>query len=181
MIAKYSVALCLAVALGASGGRAEEVSVDELFERLRDADAQSWKPVEEEIWRAWSVSGSPTADLLLQRGREAMEAGENEVAIEHLTALTDHAPDFAEGWNARATAYFQAGIYGPALADIERTLALNPRHFAALAGLGRILEEIGRDRDALSAYRASLTLHPHRPNVREAVERLELATGGSTL
>ena len=83
-------------------------------------------------------------DLLLQRGQEAMEAGDLDAAIEHFTALTDHAPDFAEGWNARATAFFQDERYGPALADIERTLALNPDHFGALMGLAMILEQLDR-------------------------------------
>ena len=74
-----------------------------------------------------------------------MEAQEYDVAIEHLTALTDHAPDFAEGWNARATAFYLIGEYALAVADIERALALNPRHFGAMSGLAFILEEIGRD------------------------------------
>jgi tetratricopeptide (TPR) repeat protein len=52
-----------------------------------------------------------------------------EAAYDHLTALTDHAPDFAEGWNARATLLFQMGAYGPSIADIQRVLALEPRHF----------------------------------------------------
>ena len=59
------------------------------------------------------------------------------VAIEHFTALIDHAPDFAEGWNARATAYYQTGDFGPSIADIGQVLTLNPRHFGALVGLWR--------------------------------------------
>ena len=66
------------------------------------------------------------------------------LAIEHFTALVDHAPEFAEGYNARATAYFQNGQYGPSLEDIRQTLMLNPRHFGAMSGLALILEELGR-------------------------------------
>jgi tetratricopeptide (TPR) repeat protein len=87
-------------------------------------------------------------DLLLQRGKDAMAAGDFPAAIEHLTALTDHAPDFAEGFNARATAYFQAGQLGPSIEDIARTLTLNPRHFGALSGLGMIFEDLGRPEKA---------------------------------
>ncbi|SPH18647.1 hypothetical protein DEA8626_02187 [Defluviimonas aquaemixtae] len=120
-------------------------------------------------------------DLLLKRGREAMEAGNLQAAIEHFTALTDHAPHFAEGWNARATAYYLDGEFGPSIADIQRTLALNDHHFGALSGLGMMLEELGRDDDALEIYRAARAIHPHLPNVIEAIQRLERKTAGTEL
>src|SRR5690606_16678794 len=116
-----------------------------------------------------------------KRGREAMEAGDLKAAIEHLTALTDHAPEFAEGWNARATAYFLAGAFGPSVDDIRHTLALNPRHFGALAGLGQILEQSGRTRAAIGAYRAALAIHPHLDGIRNALERLERDTSGTDI
>ena len=101
--------------------------------------------------------------------------------IKHLTALIDHAPDFAEGWNARATAYFQAGEFGPSVADIAQTLRLNPRHFGALSGFGMILEETGRKDEALEVYRAALAIHPHLQGVLEAVDRLEREKSGQDL
>lgn len=167
------------VALGVAQAQANDV--DTLLERLREPDLRNWEAVEKEIWTEWSKSGSPSMDLLLQRGRDAMEEGDTQGAIEHFTALTDHAPGFAEGWNARATAFFQAERYGPALADIEHALALNPRHFGAITGLGRILEELGFVDDALSAYRAAAAIHPHRPDVQKALDRLERDRGGRTL
>jgi tetratricopeptide (TPR) repeat protein len=120
-------------------------------------------------------------DLLLKRGQEAMELGDFTAAVEHLTALTDHAPEFAEGWNARATAYFMMGEFGPSLADIRMTLALNPHHFGALSGLGQIFEAMERPEDALKAYRAALTIHPHIDAVRQATERLERDLEGTEL
>ena len=144
-----------------------------LYEQLADPDNPHWDRAESDILREWSKSGSPTMDLLLKRGREAIEAGDTTAAVEHLTALTDHAPDFAEGWYARAMAYYRAGLYGPSLADLRRVLDLNPHHFAALTGLGTILEESGAPEDAMKAYRAALALNPHQDNVRQALERLE--------
>lgn len=183
---KRAVAFCLTLMLAPAAGLAQETqtqtqTLDEMYDELRDPATEDWQRVEERIWKEWSRSGSPAMDLLLDRGREALEEGDTDAAIEHLTALTDHAPDFAEGWNARATAYFQAELYGPALSDIEMTLALNPRHFGAMAGLAMILEQLDYPDDALSAYRAVLAIHPHRPNVREAVERLEAELAGATL
>ncbi|WP_172330975.1 tetratricopeptide repeat protein [Mangrovicoccus sp. HB161399] len=151
--------------------------IDDLFAELQDPGTENWQGVESEIWQEWSKSGSAAMDLLLQRGREAMEAGDLDAAIDHLTALTDHAPEFAEGWNARATAFYQEGKLGLAVADIERTLALNPRHFGALSGFGMILEELGHPGRALEVYDAALAIHPHQPSVEEAIERIKRELG----
>ncbi|MBV7378332.1 tetratricopeptide repeat protein [Maritimibacter sp. DP4N28-5] len=169
--------VCLASPLWA----ADEARLDELFSSLAEADETSWEQIEAKIWREWSDSGSPAMDLLLERGREAMTEEDNREAIEHLTALVENAPEFAEGWNARATAYYSAGLVGPAMADIARTLELEPRHFGALSGLGLILEETGHDARALEAYRAALAIHPHKPNLKRAVERLEFALEGKAI
>ena len=120
-------------------------------------------------------------DLLLKRGQEAMQNGDLAAAIEHLTALIDQAPGFAEGWNARATAYFHAGYLGPSLVDIQHTLALNPHHFGALAGLGMILEATGKTDAARRAYAASLAIHPHQDGIRQALDRLEQESSGIEL
>ncbi|MGL4319976.1 MAG: tetratricopeptide repeat protein [Paracoccaceae bacterium] len=155
--------------------------MDELFTRLKSADVAEAGRIEREIWLEWSKSGSPSMDLLLQRGRDAMDAGDVPAAIEHFTALIDHAPDFAEGWNARATAYFMAGEFGPSIDDIAHTLSLNPRHFGALAGLGMIFEQIEKPEKALEVYQAALAIHPHMEGVLESVERLEIETAGQDL
>ncbi len=155
--------------------------LDDLFARLQAPDLSNWQLIEDEIYQRWSVSGSPAADFLLMRGREALEERDLGAAIEHLTALTDHAPDFAEGWNARATAYFRAGMFGPSIADVQRVLALNPRHFGALTGLGLMLEEMGEFDDALAAFEAARAIHPHRPDIDQAVERLTRLQEGRTL
>lgn len=172
------------LALGAGAAAAQSaapVDLDELFARLQTADAAEAGRIERLIEIEWSKSGSASMDLLLQRGRAAMDAGDLETAIQHLTALTDHAPDFAEGWNALATAYYQEGEFGPSVEDIARTLTLNPRHFGALAGLGMIFEEIGEPEKALEVYKAALAIHPHMQGVSEAVTRIEAEAAGQDL
>ena len=160
---------------------AQTVVLDDLFAKLLSADEPASARIEQDIWREWSKSGSPAMDLLLQRGRDAMAAGDTEAAIEHLTALIDHAPDFAEGWNARATAYFQAGELGPSISDIGHVLTLNPRHFGALTGLGMIFEQLDKPEKALEVYRAALAIHPHLAGVLESVARLEADAAGQEL
>ncbi len=175
------VAALLPIFFGVMPVQAQTPKLDELFAQLSQADPNDAKRIEREIWTEWSKSGSPAMDLLLERGRTAMQAGDIPTAIEHLTALTDHAPDFAEGWNALATAYFQAGEYGPSIEDIGKTLTLNPRHFGALSGLGLIFEQLGDEERALEAYRAALAIHPQLEGIKESVERLETKAAGQEL
>jgi Tfp pilus assembly protein PilF len=165
----------------AGASAAQETDLDPLFEALKGADPTGAREIENRIWEEWSRSGSAAMDLLLERGRDALQAGEVVTAIEHFSALVDHAPEFAEAYNARATAYFQAGHYGLALEDIRQTLARNPRHFAALSGLAMILQEIGEEEGALEAWRAVEALHPAREGVRQAIERLEMQVEGVSL
>lgn len=160
---------------------AQTPELDSLFEKLQEPDLAEWETVEAEIWRLWSKSGSPTIDLLLKRGRDAMEAGDTATAIEHFTAVTDHAPDFAEGWNMRATAYYTAGLYGASVTDIRRTLTLNPRHFGALSGFAIILQETGSSDRALEVFRAAQALHPHSPSINQAIDFLEREEEGRDL
>lgn len=155
--------------------------LDELFAALKTAEPAEAARIERQIWEAWSDSGSAAMDLLLMRGRQAMNAGDAEAAIDHFSALIDHAPEFAEGYNARATAYFQADKFGLSLADIRSTLALNPRHFGALGGLAIILEHLGEPENALEVYRRVQAIHPNQENLEDAIERLEKAVGGVTL
>jgi len=159
----------------------DSAKLDGLFDRLKTADAAEAGRIESEIWIEWSKSGSPALDLLLQRGRDAMAMGDTGLAIEHFTAIIDQDPGFAEGWNARATAFYQAGEFGPSVADIAHVLQLNPRHFGALSGLAMILEEAGKPEQALEVYRAALQIHPQMEGVRAAVERLETQESGQEL
>ncbi|GAA5065664.1 tetratricopeptide repeat protein [Roseibacterium beibuensis] len=173
--------LVAAVICGFPVVAAAQVTADELLDRLAQPDLRNWDVVEAQLYQEWSRSGSATADYLLRMGRAAMEAQDYPVAYDHLTALTDHAPEFAEGWNTRATLFFEMGSYGPAIADIQRTLVLEPRHFGALSGLGFMLEEMGELEDALAAFEAARAIHPHHPEIQSGIERIERQLEGRTL
>ncbi|MEM9550746.1 MAG: tetratricopeptide repeat protein [Pseudomonadota bacterium] len=153
----------------------------ELLERLSEADPAEASRLDRQLQALWGKSGSAAMDLLLKRGRDALEVDNVEEAIEHLTALTDHAPDFAEGWHMRASAYFEAELFGPALADLERALSLNPNNYNAIYGLGAILETFGEDALAYDAYTRVLAIHPHHEEVTKATVRLETRIQGNSL
>jgi tetratricopeptide (TPR) repeat protein len=175
------VAALLLHSLSVSAAFGQSGKLDDLFNRLKTAEPEAAARIEQDIWIEWSKSGSAAMDLLLERGRMAMAAGDTPLAVEHFTALIDHAPDFAEGWNARATAYYQQGQLGPSMADIARTLQLNPRHFGALSGFAAILEELGRPEQALEVQKAVQSIHPNAAGVSDAIDRLTAALEGSSL
>lgn len=180
-ILKPAVAAASITFLVSSQGFADEARLNLLMDQLRVAEVNESQRLAADIQLEWEKSGSASADLLLSRGNKAMEAGQVQSAIEHFTALTDHAPDFAEGWVSRANAFAHAEMFGPALADLEVALELNPRHFEAIAGLGAILEVIERPTDAYEAYQLVTPIHPHHPAVTEALKRLEPIVMGQKL
>jgi tetratricopeptide (TPR) repeat protein len=159
----------------------DAAKLDALFVELAEPGRDDWERIGNEIIRIWSKSGSPSMDLLLRRGNEALEAEDLTAALEHFSALTDHAPDFAEGWNGRATTFYLMDEYALAIADVERVLALEPRHFGALSGLAFMLEAMDEPELALEALQMVQTLNPNRPNINQAVTRLEQMHGEADL
>lgn len=152
-----------------------------LLAALATSGPDAARGIDRQLQALWDRSGSASMDLLLKRGRDAMEVGQIATAIEHFTALTDHAPDFAEGWHARASAYYAADLHGPALADLERALSLNPHNYNAIFGLGSILETFDEPELAHRAYLRVLAIHPHHEEVGKALERLGPRVTGQTL
>jgi len=160
--------------------RAEQL--DALFEALAAADsANEAQAAENGIIELWLESGSETVDLLMTWTLKAMDEKNYALALDFLDRITALEPGYVEGWNKRATVYYLTDDYGKSIADIERVLSIEPRHFGALAGLGTILRELGDERRALAAYREALTLDPHMENVQEAIDELEKDGGGKDI
>lgn len=154
----------------------------DLLEKLRQSETEAQaQRLERRLVDEWSKSGSPAMDLLLKRGRDALEVEEFTAAGEHFRALTDHAPEFAEGWHGLALVYFRTDRFGPAMAALAKVLALNPNHFGALRGVGALNERIGKPALAYEAFSKVLELRPHDADVIKAMERLEEKARGVTL
>lgn len=152
--------------------RAKDAHMDALFAELADPANDHWQRTQAQIYAAWSQSGSASMDLLAQRADEAMEAQDMDTALSFLNDLVRLAPDFAEGWNKRATIFFLREQYGKSLSDIARTLTLEPRHFGAYAGLGIILDRLGDKKGALEAYRRAVEIHPNLQGAAEGIRKL---------
>jgi tetratricopeptide (TPR) repeat protein len=157
--------------------RAEQL--DELFATLAASEnGEAAKAAERGILRLWLESGSDTIDLLMNRALAATDEEEYPLALDFLDRIITLEPGYAEGWNRRATIHFLNDDYGKAIADLEQVLAIEPRHFGALAGLGTMLRELGHEQLALDAYRQALALDPVMSEVQKAIDELEADSGG---
>jgi len=153
-------------------------TLDDLFERLvRTKDESEAKGITASIQRRWLRSGSDTADLLMSRAMQAVEAKDQALAIEILDRVVVLQPEWAEGWNKRATVFFMMGDVTRSMADIRETLAREPRHYGALAGLGIILQSNGDRKAAYDVFRKALALNPFLTDVKQQVQRLESELG----
>ena len=142
--------------------------LNDLFARLRLATAPAEiEALQDGIWQLWLATGDAARDKQLEAGVRALNAADYTRAIVHFNELIAAAPDFAEGWNKRATAYYQRGDYRASLADISETLRREPRHFGALWGQAAILRQLADPRRALRALKQLEALCPHLPGLRE--------------
>ena len=160
---------------------ARAAHLDQLFARLANPENPDWERVQAQIWASWNRSGSASMDFLSSRADRAMQAKDYEAAKTYLNDLVRLAPDYAEGWNKRATLHFLTDAYGQSLDDIARTLKLEPRHFGALSGLGIILDRLGDEAGALEAYRRAVAIHPNLPGANEGIEKLTKEVEGRRL
>lgn len=156
--------------------------LDALFRRLADTrDATEAALIEQGIWSIWLQSGDRKIDRLMAGGMAAMDAGDTDSAEQIFDEIVEEAPDFAEGWNKRATLRYVMGDYQGSLADIARTLALEPRHFGALSGMGLCYLALGDDAKALDAFRRAYKVDPHLPGVAERIKALETKLRGRAI
>lgn len=135
---------------------------DNLYALLATAGGKDdAKRIGRALERIYLTSGSQTIDLLMRRAIKASNAKRYDRALEFLNAVTELAPDFAEGWNRRAYVYYKKNDYHQSAGDLRRVLALDPRHFKALDGLGTILREIGDDAGALAVFEKLVEVNPY--------------------
>lgn len=156
-----------------------QAELDQLFTELKNAtNADAAKAAEAAILQRFLRSGSDTVDLLMSWAIDSMNSENYPLALDILDSVIVLKPDYAEGWNKRATVFYLSDDYGKSLADIRQVLALEPRHFGALSGLGMIMRDIGQKEKAKVAFRAALDVDPFLENVKKALQQLEKETAG---
>ena len=156
----------------------DDPRLDSLFAALQaDEPPADMARIERDIWTVWLESGDAGLDAVMAEGMRAMSGGDYATALASFNTLIDARPDFAEGWNKRATLYWIMGDFEASAADVDRTLALEPRHFGALSGLAMIRMAQQRPQEAWDALQRMLAVHPHARGVRGRLERLRRILG----
>jgi tetratricopeptide (TPR) repeat protein len=153
-----------------------------LYALLATADDETAaKSIAQAIERVWTISGSDTVNLLLDRAIKAHSAKNDTLSyklFEHLTAL---APDHTEVWSRRAFVYYQNNDMERTVADLRRVIALDPNHFKALDALVTVWREVGYKRGALAVVRQLLVVYPFAPGAKQAADELEREVEGQSL
>ena len=166
--------LCLA-GLWASPAAADQNDprLDGLFAKLDAApDPGSARDIELRIWDIWTRHEDEALNVMMEAGQVAMARRDYRAALEAFEQMVVVAPDFAEAWNKRATIHWLLGNYQSSLADIDRTLALEPRHFGALSGQGLVYSELEEWDLALRAFEAALRVYPQMTGPRVNAEAI---------
>jgi tetratricopeptide (TPR) repeat protein len=172
-LAVFLVALLLPVAAQAAQ------PVDALFKQLHDAASpEDAKPIEDQIQLLFMQSGSASVDLLMTRATAAQGAGDKDTAKKLIEAVTDIAPKYAEGWHQRGLQQNEAGDDTGAMLSLQKTIALNPRQFAAMEQLAEMLEDYGDKAGALKMYRAAQVLDPQLDGLQRHIDSLTRAVEG---
>jgi len=157
----------------AANATQDDPRLDALFERLQTTkDSNDAAAAERQIWSIWMEAESEDLNILMNQGAVAMSSQNFDLALESFNALITLAPEMAEAWNKRATLYFMMQNFEASVADVQKTLSLEPRHFGAIVGMGLIYERLGDQKAALRAFEQGLKINPHMEHIREKTEKL---------
>jgi tetratricopeptide (TPR) repeat protein len=171
---RHALAILIAVmGFGLADARSDQTDprLKDLFDQLKSAPTpEAAAPLESRIWTIWAESGYSDLDQVFEVGSRALAVGDVATALKIFDAIVQRAPNFAEGWNKRATVHYMMGNYEASLADIDRTLELEPHHFGALAGLGLVNIELDRDEAALDAFERVLKVTPQSQSARHNID-----------
>jgi tetratricopeptide (TPR) repeat protein len=174
--------LCLLIGLLIAGdgiAAQDDRRLSPLFSGLvKTGDLNEATKLEERIWSIWLESPRPDVSDKMRRGVAAMSRGNLNEALELFDEITRLQPKFAEGWNKRATVHYLMREFDASVRDIVKTLALEPRHFGALSGLGLIQEAVGQPEAAIRAFEKALAIHPHLGGARKSIQRLRTKLRG---
>jgi len=155
------------------GELATPADLPALFGQLRDSDDLVRALTENSIWQTWSRSGDDKVDALFKIGVAQMNQGQAESALDTFTEIIKRKPEFAEGWNKRATIYFLIGEYDKSLADCDEVIKRNPQHWGALSGYGQIYMQLDRPEEALGYFQRALAVNPNLQSVENMVQQLK--------
>ena len=148
--------------------------LDDLFAALQVTENASIIAItESQIWEIWLQHANADVEQLMLIGTQRMNTQRYAEAMVVFNRLTEIFPEYAEGWNKRATLHYILGNFDASISDIEKTLELEPRHFGALSGLGMVLIKREELNKAKQAFEDLIEVHPNSPNAKQNLELVE--------
>ncbi len=166
-----AMAITLAVSLPPVQSDQNNPELDSLFARLHTTrDVVEVAEITRKIWGNWYQSDDPQITKLMKRGESSMRRARYDEAIKYFSEVIDIAPEFAEGWNRRATVYYMIGEFDLSTDDVNKTLGLEPRHFGALSGQGLIYMHKQNRQLALEYMERALAENPHMTGVKNNIK-----------
>ncbi len=145
--------------------------LDELFLNVKDSQNELASSVYiASIWKIWSETNDPNSQQLYNLGDQLLKQRKYEQSLMVFDQLILNKPNFAEGWNKRATLHFLMGNFDDSIRDIDETLNLEPRHFGALDGLGQIQFKLNNFYDSIQTYERLLTIVPHSSSAKKMLK-----------
>ena len=130
--------------------------------------------VEQEIWKLWSTH--PTDMNLtarLEEGAQFVRTQQLSKAIEIFTEVIKLDQNWAEAWNKRATVFYMMGKFKQSQEDIDKVLALEARHFGALAGQGLVNIQLKNYEKAILSYQQVKEIYPSMQSPEIMIRRIE--------
>jgi tetratricopeptide (TPR) repeat protein len=146
---------------------------DAVVTRLSDPNRRVRVLAAAALWEIWSRSGNVEVDALFAQGVKQMQATDLQAALQTFTAVVQRQPEFAEGWNKRATVYFLMSELDKSLADCDEVLRRNPKHFGALSGAGQIHLKLDQPQKALDFLQRALEVNPNLTGLERLLPVLE--------
>ena len=150
-------------------------AIPPLIEALQHKDPGLRSNAEQALWAIWFRSGDESVDAMLREGARYIEKEHYREAIQKLTEVIQAAPEFAEGYNQRAIAYFMLEEWENSIDDCEEAIELNPCHFGAFAGMGHCYLRLGYLREAMDAYQQALKINPHLYAIVYTILQIQVA------
>ena len=155
--------------------------LNNLFKKLNETENQDEiRDLISDIWNIWYEVDDPKVIEYFEKGIQAMNLRNYPLAIRFFNNLIEEDPNFAEGWNKRATVHFMMGNFDESMQDIIKTLELEPRHFGALDGMGLIFIHQGQFQQAIDVYDKMLEIFPFSVKTMDKKERIQSFISQST-
>lgn len=178
----YSLLFTVTLTVGTTSADQTDPHLNELFDVLqRTTDLNSIRDTENAIWEIWLQHENQDVMRLMEMGTQRMNYQRFNDALLIFSQIIEKYPEFAEAWNKRATLYYIVGDLEASLADIEKTLALEPRHFGALSGLGLVYVQRNELSRAKETFEKLISIHPHSPNAAENLRQVEASQSANII